>query len=431
MGASKDVADVRRWELDTKPLSTLYQGLVNRSSTLTSFTLRCQTRRIPRPTTMIAPLPNLKTLVVYDIDPLCYPDDISILLLAAKKLENLKLHWNQRMRDSGEESVNMLSLFGRCITAQYAIPLRRLAIYNLYTRFTGGGLESVIDPVNQEEITVINSMGSSDPTTVFLDDSWRVHSSHPVPPNLKMFRTDSTDREHAVTFSKFKGLERLYLVSNRTKGTSKTSSTAATPSTPSTTASCGMNGTPTISEAQCRAIGSEYLAVIQSHHRSLKHLLLSDLWIINDDTLYKLCQSLPNLEQLGFSCNIPPLESLRQILAFVPKLWAIRTLFRPGSELAERMESLDTDMHIFALATEMWKPEYRGLKYVGFGSKLVFKLGNVVWPKGKEVAPEGQDNSMNARRAGPMRRVEVVSRESVSWIEIWGLDSMEFETKFP
>jgi hypothetical protein len=381
---------------------------------------------------MIAPLPNLKTLVVYDIDPLCYPDDISILLLAAKRLENLKLHWNPRMRDTGEESINMLSIFGRCITAQYVIPVRRLAIYNLYTRFTGGGLESVIDSANQEEITVINSMGSSDPTTVFVDDSWRVHNSAPVPPNLKMFRTDSTDRDQAVTFSKFKGLERLYLVSKRPKQNSKSSSAVATPSTPSTSTSSGMNsGTPILSETQCRTIGSEYLAVIQSHHRTLKHLLLSDLWIINDDTLYKLCQSLPNLEQLGFSCNIPPLESMRQILAFVPKMWAMRTIFRPGSELAERMESMDTDMHIFAMATEMWKPEYRGLKYIGFGDKLVFKLGNVVWPKGKKVMPEGQDNSMNARRAGPMRKVEVVSRESVSWIEIWGLDSTEFETKFP
>lgn len=385
---------------------------------------------------MIAPLPNLKTLVVYDIDPLCYPDDISLLLLGAKKLENLKLHWNPRMRDTGEESVNMLSIFGRCITAQYAIPVKRLAIYNLYTRFTGGGIESVIDPTNQEEITVFNSMGSSDPMTVFLDDSWRVHNSHPVPPNLKMFRTDSTDRDQANTFSKFKGLERLYLVSKRAKDNSKTSSTVATPSSPSTTTTPGANGTsshstPKMSESQCRSIGGEYLAVIQSHHRTMKHLLLSDLWIVNDDTLYKLCQSLPDLEQLGFSCNIPPLESLRQILSFVPKLWALRTLFRPGSELAEKMETMDPDMHAFMLATEMWRPEYRNLKYIGIGGSLVWKLGDVVWPKKGVAVPEGQENSMNARRAGPMRRVELVSRESVSWIEIWGLDCTEFEPKFP
>ena len=91
------------WELDTKPLNTVYQGLMHKPW-LISLTLRCQTKRTLRPTTIIPPLPNLKTLIVYDIDPLCYPDDISLLLLSAKKLENLKLHYNPRMRDMAEES---------------------------------------------------------------------------------------------------------------------------------------------------------------------------------------------------------------------------------------------------------------------------------------------------------------------------------------
>jgi hypothetical protein len=38
---------------------------------------------------------------------------------------------------------------------------------------------------------------------------------------------------------------------------------------------------------------------------------------------------------------------------------------------------------------------------------------------------------MNAKRAGPMRVVRVVSRESVEWVEIWGLDSTEFDPAFP
>ena len=82
-------------------------------TSLASLTIRCQTRRTPRPTTIISPLPNLKTLVVYDIDPLCYPDDISLLIFGSKKLENLKLHWSPRMRAAGEESVNLMSIFGR------------------------------------------------------------------------------------------------------------------------------------------------------------------------------------------------------------------------------------------------------------------------------------------------------------------------------
>jgi hypothetical protein len=426
---------VRRWELNTKPLNTLYQGLVNRASTLTSFTLRCQTQRIPRPTTMISPLPNLKTLVVYDIDPLCYPDDISVLLLGAKKLENLKLHWNPRMRDTGEESVNLMSIFGRCIAAKLSLPVKRLAIYNLYTRFLGDYFNHPIDPTQQVEITIFNSMGSSDPMTVFLDDSWRVHNSHPIPPNLKVYRSDHADKDQAVMFGKFTGLERLYLVSRRAKDTlSKMSSTVASPTSPSAvTPTSNGNGNPPISETQCRSVGGAYLAIIQSHHRTMKHLLLPDVWQITTEALFQLCQSCPLLEQLGFSSGIPPLDSLRNIIALVPKLWALRILIRPGSELAEKFDGLDAEMHAFALATELWKTEYRNLRYIGFGDKLVFKLGAVVFPPAKcaEARGEGGANSMNAKRAGPMRVVRVVSRESVEWVEIWGLDSTEFDPAFP
>jgi hypothetical protein len=429
---------MRRWELSVKPLPTLYQALVNRSSTLTSFTLRSQTRRIPQPTTIISPMPNLKTLVVYDIDPLCYPDDISLLLLGAKKLENLKLHWHPRMREAGEESVNLMSLFGRCIAAKASLPLRRVGIYNLYTRFIGDGFEDVVAQHTQEEATVFNSMGSSDPLTVFLDDGWRVNSARPIPPNLKMYRTDQIDRHQAVMFGKFTGLERLYIVSRRRKDTSKSNSSVATPTTPSvatpgaTSATASAFATPVVTENQCLGIGSEYLAVIQSHHFTMRHLLLSDHWIISDEALYKLCQSCPNLEQLGFRCTVPPLESLRQIVTLVPKLWALRMLVKPGSELADFIATIGPDMHAFVMATEFWRPEYRSLKYIGIGDKLVYKLGGIVFPrKNAPTMPNVIDNSMNAKRDGPIRRIELVSRESVEWIEIWGLDTTEFDPKFP
>jgi hypothetical protein len=432
------VADVYSWELNTKPLNTVYQGLVNRSSTLTSFTLRSQTKRIPRPTTIISPMPNLKTLVVYDIDPLCYPDDVSLMLLIAKKLENLKLHWSPRMREMGEESANLMTIFGRCVTAKSRLPVKRLAIWNLYTRFIGEGLDFVMDQSCQEEVTVFNCMGNSDPMTVFLDDAWRVSNVQPIPPNLKMFRTDHTDKEQAITFGKFKGLERLYIVSKNGKENSKSTSSAATPTTPATAAPGMANGntnaftTPTMTENQCRSIGSEYLAAIQSNHRTMQHLLLSDRWLISDNALYKLCQSCPNLEQLGFRCSVPPLESLRQIVTLVPKLWAIRMLVRPGSEFADMVSSMDPEMHAFVMATEFWRPEYRNLKYIGMGDKLAYKLGGVVFPpKIAANIPAGQENSMNAKRAGPMRKIEVVGRETLEKIEIWGMDTVEFDPSFP
>lgn len=426
------------WELNTKPLSTVYQGLLNKPA-LSSLTLRCQTNRIPRPTTTIPPLPALKTLIVYDIDPLCYPDDISAVLASAKGLENLKLHWSPRMRENGEESINLQSMFTRCVASKVSLPVKRFEMWNLYTRFFGESNEDIFNPLTAEEVTVINSMGSSDPMTVFLDDTWRLQLKPAVQPNLKMLRTDSVDKEGVRVLRQFKGLERMYIVSNkRTKGTPKPfpDSNVATPTTPSvvtpnlTNGHTSATGTPTINEQQCRGVGGDFLAVIQSNHRGMRHLLLSDLWQLTDDALYKVCQTLPNLEQLGFSCGMPSLESLRQIMSLVPKLWAIRLLIRTGTELADKVDATE-DMHAFAIGTEMWRPEYRNVKYIGMGDRLIYKLGKVIYPpKGSPDIPKGQENSLNAKRAGPVRQIERVSRDSVKWIDIWGMDSTEFEVPF-
>ncbi|KAF9692940.1 hypothetical protein EKO04_009046 [Ascochyta lentis] len=425
------------WELNTKPLATVYQGLANKPS-LTSLTLRCQTNRLPRPTTTIPPFPNLTTLVVYDIDPLCYPDDISLVLASAKRLENLKLHWSPRMRDSGEESINLMSMFSRCVAAKVLLPVRRFEMWNLYTRFISDSNEHIFNPLTVSEVTVINSMGSSDPMTVFLDDAWRLQHKHPVQPNLKMIRMDTIDKEGVRMLQEFKGLERMYIISTkRTQGSPKSDSTVATPTTPSmatpgmTNGTTSATGTPNIKEHHCRGIGGDFLAVIQCNHRDMRHLLLSDLWQLTDDALYKICQTLPKLEQLGFSSSVTPFESLRQIMSLVPNLWAIRILVRPGTELAEKIDAIE-DMHPFAIATELWRPEYKNVKYIGLGERLVYKLGGVIYPqKGGPEIPKGQENSINAKRAGPVRQIERVSRESVKWIEIWGMDSTEFQVTYP
>ncbi|KAF7573800.1 hypothetical protein PtrM4_087050 [Pyrenophora tritici-repentis] len=425
------------WELNSPPLYTVYQGLVARTS-LSSLTIRCQTRRTPRPTTIISPLPNLTTLVVYDIDPLCYPDDISLLIYGSKKLENLKLHWSPRMRAAGEESVNLMSIFGRCVAAKYAVPIKRLAIYNLYTRFSSNDLSSVLASEVLSEITVINSMGASDPMTVFVDDSWRVHNANKdnIPLNLRSMRVDHFQREGVQALAKMQSMDRFYIVSKRTsKDSSKSDSTAGTPLTPSTTtpgAPASANGTPiTITDRVCRDLGSEYIAAIQSSHGTLRHLLLSDLWNLSDEALLQLVKSLPELEQFGYACAVPPLDSLRKIMTALPKLRAIRLLIRPGHEVGNKADMNDPELHIFVMATEFWKPEYKNLQYIGVGDNLVFKLGGVYFPPKKDGVTNGNENSMFAKRAGPVRRVEQVTRESVRHVEIWGLDTTEFDPAFP
>lgn len=91
-------------------------------------------------------------------------------------------------------------------------------------------------------------------------------------------------------------------------------------------------------------------------------------------------------------------------------------------------------MHRFAFATEMWRPEYDRIKYVGLGNKA-FRLGNVVWPKEKGKGKAGSEEevrgtSMADLRRGPFRKMEIVDPATLAWIEIWGMDSTEFVAKF-
>ena len=425
-----------RWELNTKPLASVYQGLMDKQ--LTSLTIRCQTNRVPRPTHTVPPMPNLITLVIYDIDPLCYPDDFSLLFLSSKKLENLKMHWSPRMRESGEESTNLMTMFGRLAAAKQCLPLKRTAFYNLFTRWYDNGVDDVVDRNTSEELTIINCMGSSNSMTVFLDDTWRTRAHQVVSPNLKMVRLDLANKEGANMLRAFQGLERFYLINKRSKPGSRSESDATTPATPVTTTpglnsgSVSVNGTPSADDVERRSIGSEYLAIIQSHHQTMRHLLLLDLWQLSKNTAVRLCKSCPDLEQLAFSSADPGLESLREVVAAAPKLRALRLLVRPGSDMCEAIVSMDPDMHQFAIATEMWRPEYRNLQYIGLGDQLVWKLGGVMFPpKGAATSFEGGDNSLNAKKAGPRRVLRRVSRANVKDVEIWGMDSIEFDAEFP
>lgn len=69
----------------------VYHGLAARPSS-TSLTMKFPDLCIAKPYTVIPPMPTLRGLNVSNIDPLCYPDDISLLLLHSRKLEDLKLH---------------------------------------------------------------------------------------------------------------------------------------------------------------------------------------------------------------------------------------------------------------------------------------------------------------------------------------------------
>ena len=119
------------WELDCKPLKTVYQGLALRDS-LTTLTLKFSSSRQPRPTVLIPPMANLRAFRATDIDPLCYPDDFSLLLLESKKLEDIRLHFSPRMRAQAEASLNMDTYFGRIKRSGYQLPAKHFGMQNWY-----------------------------------------------------------------------------------------------------------------------------------------------------------------------------------------------------------------------------------------------------------------------------------------------------------
>lgn len=130
------------WELDCKPLKTLYSGLAV-NETLTSLHLKFPAIREPRPSVIIPPMAGLRKFMASNIDPLCYPDDISMLLFGSKKLEDLRLHFSPRMRREAECSLNPHTYFGRCLRQGYAIPLKHLGMQNFY----GPNTQVILSPI--------------------------------------------------------------------------------------------------------------------------------------------------------------------------------------------------------------------------------------------------------------------------------------------
>ncbi|PLN78438.1 hypothetical protein BDW42DRAFT_187388 [Aspergillus taichungensis] len=200
------------WELSTKMLETVYQGLAQRPR-LQSLTLRFPSSRHPRPTIVIPAMPHLRYLKVTDIDPLCYPDDISTLLFHCRKLRELKMHWSPRMRNEQEPSVKLHDYFRKCISARRPLAIKKLGLQNLYALHSEE-FNLAFDSSVCEAVTILSNTGSESPylMNTFVDSTWPT-----APPNtrfrIKSVRQDNTSRRHVDFLRSFTGLERLYFVS--------------------------------------------------------------------------------------------------------------------------------------------------------------------------------------------------------------------------
>lgn len=402
------------WDLDSKPTKSIYQGLAARP-TLTSLTLRFPQVRSPRPIVVIPPMPNLRRLRVSDIDPLCYPDDISGLIFHAKQLEDLRIHWSPRMRQEAEPSISLRMIFGPCLEAKYRLRVKHIGLQNFYGPNTGD-LAEIFEPGIVESADFIDVFGGiyGRPTTIWVDETWRTIPDPEYFQGYKRHRVSEPAMEHAKILSQFSGLEELYVVGNRlydhdTKSNYQSPETAAaTPATSVTTP------TPTtFVEKQASATCKAYLRALTTNHgQTLKKLLLPDQFPLSGSQIGELVSKCPNLEQVGFALDKDGGEVMSLLAPFFHNLRAVRILANANSAkmLAEtELSGLIDGTRIEPL---YWRCLNANVRYCGVGD-LVIKLEKAI------QMPDAEGN------LEWLNRVTLATLEDVQQFEIWRLDKLE------
>lgn len=382
------------WELDCKPLKTLYQGL-GVHNTLTSLTIKFPNSRIPRPSVMIPPIANLRAFKALDIDPLCYPDDMSVMLLHSKKLEDLRIHFSPRMRQEAESSLNLTTYFGRCFSAGYKLPLKHFAMQNFYGANTPN-IANILDYDVCTSMCFLDMFGglTGNSMNVFLDDTWKDVPAN-ILTNFKRSRCNEQAEQHVKLLSNASGMERFYMVNSRQTRTGITpNSLPSVPATPG-------KSPP---DQESLALGKQYLYALTRHHGStLKHLLLSDQWILGDDDVSELIRYCPNLEQLGLTMSSSDHCTLRLLLPFLPKLHSLR-LF--SNEFTD--EILRNPRNAQQIGDDLEKTGAKQFRWLGLGDRVFRAFESV------------QD-----QRGEWRRDVREMTQDDVRHVEIWGLDCLD------
>lgn len=320
------------------------------------------------------------------------------------------------MRKERELSTHVSAYVGKCAAARYSIPLRTIAVQNLYI-YRDFSEWAGFDHSLIEEATFINSTHGlgDDPSSVFVDQhQWRKKDAGAAS-SLKMLRADKASREQCSFLETFTGLEKLYFIGaqpflgHKVKGTTSNGETAL----PNSPASSQSSSSPRNTDgANVMALKDEYLNAITSNHgRTLKHLLLLPQWRLTDDDIALIVRQCPNLEQLGIRADYSNFQHLRLLVPFLSNLTAIRILSSPDDpSFMEKMRELDErGMHEKKLSEETAKWSWSKLQYMELGGDdLIFKIGN-------------QDGG----KAGWKKIVKKMAREEVKDIAIWALDCHE------
>lgn len=403
-------------------LPTIWQGLAQKNS-LTKLTIKFPSCRHPSPITQVPPIPNLQYLHIFDMDPLCYADDISLLLLGSKKLQHLKMHFSPRMRENHEPSINQAAYFGKCAAAHYRIPLRSLGIHNLYTRHDPQDKCELFDVSKLEEMTLLNSTGGvgDEGATAFTDIQWRKPGAI-APVMLKTLRIDKVSRQQCDFLAQIHNLEKLYLIGPHihARNGNKDSFNGATPlpcSPPSSINSPESTDSNTIA-----ALKEDYLeAITKNHGATLKHLLLLPQWRLTDDDIALIVRQCPNLEQLGIGVEFANFKHLRLLVPFLSRLAAIRLLSSPDDmTFINKMREIDgKGLHERKISEETCSRESSRLKYMELGAD------DIIFEVGKRELVEASDVEAPSGKPTYKRAVKKAQWETVKDVAIWKMESME------
>ena len=380
-------------------LPTVWQSLGQ--STVTHLVIRFPSTRDPKPIALAPPIPELRSLRIYDIDPLCYADDISLLLLESKKLKALSMSWSPRMREAQEPSVTMNTYLGRILSSPYRLSLTSITFKNLYTHNTGGCRE-IFDFSNVEELTFIESIGGlgDEGTSGFLDPTYRTEDA--VELNcLRMIRIDKVSKRQCAFLSSFTGLERVYFIGP------KQSRSTPLPNSPASNVS-------TSSDSAVATLKDQYIEVlIKNHGSTLRHLLLVPQWRLNSDDIARIVKGCPNLEQLAIGVEFDQFNSLRLLIPFLPKLTALRLLANPDDPTFEdKMRDLDkSGVHEEKIGNHSVNQASGSMKWMELAG-ILFHIGETKFDK-------NQDGRSTYKQVVTKR-----NREEVEDVDIWAMDSL-------
>ena len=436
-----------RWDMSTKLLSTVYYGLTNLQH-LKSLHLRFPNTRSPRPTATIPPMPNIEYFAMTHYDPLCFPDDISLLLLHASKLKTLIFHFSPRMRDAGEPSVLITNLVRRNIAAGRRLHPKKVGIYNLFAMQNGPELSNAIDLSNLENVTFLNSFGQDEDVSpklnssgvnggmlAFFDQSWTSPPDTVTCPKTE--RHDRVHKRHAQMLHKFIGIERLYLINARhnaglNRSSGHTSGTDPSPASSSSSRSDSPSRNPI--SGHNTSLRDMYLdAICSNHGATLRHLIFPARWPLSAKQVACLFRACPRLTQLSMGMDKKTFPQLRMLVPFLKHLWAMRLVPPPDADsktinCGKPFEAIEDSMTEGLMGSELAATgEFLELRYVGVGEK-VWEVGgkyeevNVIKVPGSDK--DGREAEFREEMV-PKRRLKRLKIDDVKDVEIWKMDTQD------